>query len=152
MRRLGWICCVAVVVGCAKKEAAPAADTTAAAPPAPPMLTAADVAGKWHVRVMGEASDSVLVEYDMTATAGDTGWSIMLPKRPAMTPRVMFSGDSVILDNGPYESVLRKGLQVTTHSVNRLQGGELVGMTTAHYAVKSGDSAVMLRSRATRTP
>ena len=155
MRRLGWLCCVAVLAGCAKKEAAPAADTTAAlppAPPAPPMLTAADVAGKWHVRVMGETSDSVLVEYDMTATAGDTGWTIMLPKRKAMKPRVMFSGDSVVVDNGPYESVLRKGLQVTTHTVNRLQGGELVGMTTAHYAVKSGDSTVMLRNRGTRVP
>jgi hypothetical protein len=152
MRRLGLLCCAAVLVGCAKKEAAPAADTTAAVPPAPPMLTAADVAGKWHVRVMGEASDSVLVEYDMTATAADTGWTIMLPKRPPMTARVMFSGDSVMVDNGPYESVLKKGVQVTTHSVNRLVGGELVGLTTAHYAVKSGDSVVMLRSRGTRVP
>jgi hypothetical protein len=152
MRRIVLLCCAVVLVGCAKKETVPAADTTAAAPPAPPMLTPADVAGKWHVRVMGEASDSVLVEYDMTATAADTGWTVMLPKRPAMTPKVMFSGDSVIVDNGPYESVLHKGLMVTTHSVNRLQGGELVGMTTAHYAVKSGDSVVMLRSRGTRVP
>jgi hypothetical protein len=69
-----------------------------------------------------------------------------------MTPRVMFSGDSVVIDNGPHESVLRKGVQVTTHSVSRLQGGMLVGMTTAHYATASGDSVVMLRTRATRVP
>ena len=152
MRRLVLLCCAAVLVGCAKKEAEPAADTTAAAPPAPMMLTAADVAGKWHVVVMGEASDSVLTEYDMTATAADTGWVTMLPKRPNMTPTVMFSGDSVVLDMAPFESVLRKGVQVTTHTVGRLQGGMLVGTTTAHYATKSGDSVVMLRIRGTRVP
>lgn len=151
MRRLVLLCCAAVLVGCAKKEAEPAADTTAAAP-APMMLTAADVAGKWHAVVMGETSDSVLVEYDLVATAADTGWTMTLPNRPVMTPRVMFSGDSVVIDNGPYESVLRKGVQVTTHSVSRLQGGMLVGTTTAHYATQSGDSVVMLRTRATRVP
>ncbi|HEV8600043.1 MAG TPA: hypothetical protein VGQ69_11830 [Gemmatimonadales bacterium] len=152
MRRLVLLCCAAVLVGCAKKEAEPAADTTAAAPPAPAMLTAADVAGKWSVVVMPETSDSVVTQYEMTATTTDTGWVVMLPNRPAMTPRVMFSGDSVVVDMGPFESVLRKGVQVTTHSVSRLQGGLLVGMTTAHYATKSGDSVAMLRTRGTRVP
>ena len=151
MRRIGLLCCLAVLVGCAKGEEQPAADTTAAVP-APMMLTAADVAGKWHVRVMGETSDSVLTEYDMVATAADTGWTVMLTDRPAMTPRVMFSGDSVVMDMGPFESVLRTGVQVTTHSVSRLQGGELVGTTTAHYATTSGDSVVVLRTRAARVP
>ena len=152
MRRLVLLCCAAVLVGCAKKEAEPAADTTAAAP-APMMLTAADVAGKWHAVVMTETSDSVIVEYDLTATAADTGGVMQLPNRPAMTPtRVMFSGDSLVIEMGPYESVLRKGLQVTTRSVSRLQGGMLVGSTTAHYATASGDSVVMLRTRATRVP
>ena len=151
MRRLGLLCCAAVLVGCAKKESEPAADTTAAAP-APAMLMAADVAGKWHVVVMGETSDSVLTMYEMTATASDTGWKVMLPNRPTMTPTVMFSGDSVVVDMGPFESVLRKGVQVTTHGVSRLMGGELVGSTTAHYATKSGDSVVVLRSRGTRVP
>lgn len=151
MRRLVLLCCAAVLVGCAKKEAEPAADTTAAAP-APMMLTAADVAGKWHVVITAETSDSVLTEYDMTATAADTGWAVMLPNRPSMTPRVMFSGDSVVIDLGPFESVLRKGVQVTSHSVSRLQGGMLVGMTTAHYATTTGDSVVMLRTRGTRVP
>jgi len=115
------------------------------------MLTAADVAGTWHVRVMGEASDSVITEYDMTATAADTGWKVMLPKRPVMTPMVMFSGDSVVVDMGPFESVLRKGVQVTTHGVSRLAGGELVGTTVAHYS-KGADSVVTLRTRGTKTP
>jgi hypothetical protein len=154
MRRFVLLCCAAVLVGCAKKESTPAADTTAAAapapPPAPPALMMADLAGKWHVKVMPENSDSVLVEYDMTATADTAGWVVNLPKRKPMTPHVMVAGDSLVLDMGPYESVLRKGVQVTTHTVNRMQGGELVGMTMAHYS--KPDTTVMLRSRATKTP
>lgn len=151
MRRIGLLCCAAVLVGCAKKESAPAADTTAAAAPAaPPALTAADVAGKWHVKVMGETSDSVVTEYDMVAS--DSGFTVMLPNRPVMKPTTSFSGDSLITDMGPFESVLRKGVQVTTHGVMRMSGGELVGTTTAHYAVKTGDSVVVLRTRATRNP
>jgi len=152
MRRIVLICCAAVLVGCAKKEATPAADTTAVvAPPPPPVLNPADLAGNWHVKTMAANSDSVLVEYDMTATADTTGWVINLPKRKPITPHVMFSGDSVIVDAGPYESVLRKGVMVTTHGVSRLQGGELVGMTVAHYS-KGADTVVTLRTRGTKTP
>ena len=42
-------------------------------------------------------------------------------------------GDSIITDAGPYESVLRKGVQVNTRVVSRLRGDKLVGTTTAHY-------------------
>jgi hypothetical protein len=154
MRRLVLLCSAAVLVACAKKESTPAADTTAAAapapPPAPPPMNMADLAGKWHVKVMPMNSDSVLVEYDMTATADTAGWVVNLPKRKPMTPHVAVSGDSLMIDMGPYESVLRKGVQVTTHSVNRMQGGELMGMTMAHYM--KPDTTIMLRSRATKTP
>ena len=154
MRRIVLFCCVAVLAACAKKDATPAADTTAAAAPAPappPVLNPADLAGNWHVKVMPEASDSVVVEYDMTATADTAGWVVNLPKRKPMTPHVMFGGDSVVIDMGPYESVLRKGVQVTTHGVSRLVGGELVGVTIAHYS-KGADTVVTLRSRGTKTP
>ena len=53
-------------------------------------------------------------------------------------------------DAGPYESVLRKGVKVTTHSVFRLQDGKLVGTTVAHYAIKGADSVRNLRSEGTR--
>lgn len=151
MRRLVSLCCAAVLVSCSKGENQPAADSTALAPPAPPMLRLSDVAGKWHVRTMAETSDSVLVEYDMTATSDTTGWMIMLPNRPPMALRVMASGDSLVIESGPYESVLRKGVQVWTHGVSRLVGGELVGMTVAHYS-KGADSVVTLRTRGSRVP
>lgn len=153
MRRLVLLSCAAVLVGCSKQESQPAADTTAAVAAAPaPMLMMTDLVGKWHFSIMPETSDSVLAEYDLTATADPSGWVLMLPGRPAMTPTVMVSGDSVVTESGPYESILHKGVQVTTHGVLRMQGGELVGMTTAHYATKSGDSTVMLRTKGSKVP
>jgi hypothetical protein len=55
-----------------------------------------------------------------------------------------------VADAGPYESVLRKRLKVTTHSVFRLQEGKLVGTTAAHYTTKGADSVRNLRSEGTR--
>jgi hypothetical protein len=149
MRRIVLLCCAGLVLGCSKGEEQPAADTTAMGAPT---LMLSDVAGTWQIRVMGEMSDSVLTEYQMTATADPTTWVVTLPNRPPMTPTVTVSGDSIVMDMGPFESVLRAGVQVTTHSVARLQGGELVGTTTARYASASGDSVVTLRTRGTRAP
>ena len=59
-------------------------------------------------------------------------------------------GDSIVADASPYESVLQKGVKVTTHSVFRLQDGKLVGTTVAHYATKGADSVRNLRSEGTR--
>jgi len=63
---------------------------------------------------------------------------------------VDLAGDSIVADAGPYESALRKGVKVTTHSVFRLQDGKLVGTTVAHYATKGADSVLNLRSEGTR--
>ena len=150
MRRLVSVLSTVLLVACSKKEAAPAVDSTPAPPPAPPALTQADLAGKWHVKVMTEASDSVILEYDLTADS--TGWTMMFPgRKKAEKATVMLSGDSVIADAGPYESALRKGVMVTTHGVSRIQGGELVGVTVATYS-KGPDSVRTLRSRGTRVP
>ena len=151
MRRFGFLCCAVMVVACSKSDDQPAADTTAVAV-APAPLMASDLAGSWTVVTMPETSDSVLVTYQMTATADTSGWMVMLPNRPAMAARVWFGGDSVVMETGPYESVLRKGVQVSTHGVSRLQNGQLVGTTIARYTTRNADSVVMLRTRATRTP
>jgi hypothetical protein len=155
MRRLVLLGCAAMLVACSKAENKPAADTTAAVAPAPappPAVTMADVAGKWHVKVMTESSDSVILEYDLTADS-TMNWKAMFPKRTKPeTMHAMLSGDSIVTDAGPYSSALRKGQMVTTHAVARLQGGEMVGMTTAHYNTKKADSVVVLRFRGTKTP
>jgi len=154
MRRIVLCCCAVVLAGCNKpKEEKPAMEPAAAppeAPPAPAPLALADLAGKWTMRTMNATGDSTLVTFQMAATGDTTGWSFNFPKRKPVAIHVMAGGDSIVLDAGPYESVLRKGLQVTTHSVERLQDGKLVGMTTSHYATKGADSVRQLRVEGTR--
>src|ERR1043166_5235393 len=156
MRRFTLVCTIAVLAGCAKPESKPAADTTAAVAPVPPPppapISLADVAGKWNIKTMAETSDSVLVELTMTGTADTTGWVLNLPKRKPVPAHVMASGDSIMVDAGPYESVLRKGQQVTTHGVYRLRGGKLRGMPVAHYKTPKAHSVVRLRQEGTRAP
>ena len=67
-----------------------------------------------------------------------------------MPVRVTVSGDSIMTATGPYESVLRKGVQVTTDGVLRKQDGKLVGISTAHYRTAGADSVVRLRIEMTR--
>jgi hypothetical protein len=149
MRRLVVLGCVALVMGCSKQDAAPAADTMAVA--AAPTVNLADVAGTWDMKVMGLTSDSVVASGEIVATATTDGWMMNLPNRPPIPTRVSVSGDSIMIDAGPYESVLRPGTQVSTHTVTRLQGGRLVGTTLATYA--SGENPVVnLRMEATRKP
>lgn len=149
MRRLALLGCAVLLAGCSNREGTPAADTMAAAPAA--MLTAADVAGTWTVNTMREGSDSVIVTSEIMATTTTDGWTITLPNRPPVALRVQISGDSVMMEAGPYESVLRPGVQVSTATVSRLVDGKLVGMTTAHYSA-GPDSVVRLRTEGTRKP
>lgn len=156
MRRLMLSCCAIALVGCNKPKEEPAMESTAAAPEtpaAPAPIALADIAGKWSVRTMAESGDSTLVTYEMVASSDSSGWSLNFPKRKPVPVRIVaVEGDSIVTEAGPFESVLRKGIKVTTHSVNRLQDGKLVGTTTAHYATKDADSVRNLRFEGTRAP
>jgi len=163
MRNLAFYCCTAVLIGCSKGEQQQAKETmgdsaamTAAAPaptpPPPPAISLKDVAGKWEMKTMNENGDSTLVKYQLIAKADPSGWELHFPKRKPVQAHVTVDGDSIILDAGPYESVLRKGVQVTTHGVARLQDGKLVGTTVAHYATKGADSVLNLKLEGTRAP
>jgi hypothetical protein len=152
MSRAALLLVLPVMLACAKKEAPPA-DTSAmaaavdtAAAPAPP-----NYAGKWTVNVMPEGKDSIVLTYPLEATNDKTGWKMTLPGREMMTPRVIsVDNDSVVLENGPYQSVLRKNVMVSTHSAMHIEGDKLVGTTIAHYKTKGADSVVVLRTEATR--
>ncbi len=153
MRRLGLCCCVALLVGCDKPKEQPA-DTTAMSAPAPAPAAAsislADVAGKWTIRTMPEDADTTLITFELVAGADSSGWVFNFPKRKPVPVHVRASGDSIITEAGPYESVLRKGVQVTTNSVMRLQDGKLVGTTVAHYPKGGADSVRRLRMEGTK--
>jgi hypothetical protein len=156
MRRLVTACCAIALVACNKPKQEPPMESTAAAPEtpaAPAPIALADIAGKWSVRTMAESGDSTLVSYELVASGDTSGWSLNFPKRKPVPMRVVaVAGDSVVTEAGPFESVLRKGIKVTTNSVLRLQDGKLVGTTTAHYATSGADSVRNLRMEGTRAP
>jgi hypothetical protein len=157
VRRFAMCCCAVVLVGCSQSKDQPAMDEmadTTAAPAAPAPIALADVAGKWSVRLMPEGGDSTLLSYDMVATADTSGWAFNFPKRKPVPLRVVaVDGDSIVTEAGPFESNLRKGVQVTkSRTVSRLQDGKLVGTTTAHYATSGPDSVAQFRFEGTRAP
>lgn len=146
---------LALLAGCAKPEPQTAAkDTTAAAlgagATAAPISLAA-VAGKWNMQVTPETSDSVILSYELVISPDGSGWTLTFPNRPPVTGRMLTTaGDSIVVEAGPYESALRKGVQVSTHSVFRLQGADLVGTSVAHYSITGPDSVKSLRMHGTR--
>lgn len=150
MRRFVTVCSAIALVACGGgDDRADAADSTSAGP-APISLSA--VAGRWSVQGFNEAGDS-LVRYVLTATATTTGWTIVLPGRGDTIPvHVVVAGSAVTLHAGPYESVLRRGVQVQTEGTARLVGDSLVGTTIAHYSTTGADSVLRVRTVGTRIP
>lgn len=155
MRTIALYGSLILLAGCGKPDATVAKDTSTPAAPmgagAAPISLAA-VAGKWTMQTMSATSDTVLLTFQLEATADPAGWTITFPNRAPLAARPVADGDSIVADLGPYESALRKGVQVTTHTVYRLQGAELVGTGTARYSVQGPDSLLHLRMRGTRAP
>ncbi len=148
----------AVLAGCAKKDnaavdttsttASSTTSTTTTTAPAPVNL--ADIAGKWNMRSVPATGDTSVTTYVLAATATTSGWTITFPRRKPIPARITVAGDSILISAGPFSSVRRKGVQVTTDGVMRLQNGSLVGSTTAHYKVKTADSVLTLTTSGTR--
>lgn len=114
-------------------------------------IALADVAGTWKMRSVPTAgADTSPTLYTMTATGEAGGWKIVFANGLTVMPRVTAAGDSIVYDMGPYKSVRRKGVQVTTHGVLRKQGDMLAGTVIAHYIGGGPDSVMTLRSEGTR--
>jgi hypothetical protein len=155
MRGLASCCIALAMVGC--KPAEKPAETTVGEAPAkeeaPAAVSLADMAGTWKVRSTVEGSENTVVTYDMVVTPDSSGWTITFPNREPIPVRVVaVEGDSVVTEAGPFESALRKGVQVNTHVVSRLQDGKLVGTTVARYQVTGPDTVARLRFEGTRAP
>jgi hypothetical protein len=121
------------------------------APPAPAPISLSDVAGKYDFTGKNEAGDTTLVTYELNATADTTGWSITFPNRKPIPQRIIsVSGDSIVLEAGPYSSQIQKGVQVRTQTVYRLQNGKLVGRTVARYDTKGPDTLRIVISEGVR--
>jgi hypothetical protein len=152
--RLTKLAVLFLVVACTAQDKAKAPEAApAVAPPAEaPAFSLAAAAGTWDYVAKSATGDTVLVKAVLTATADPAGWTILLPGRPAQPIKLTISGDSVTTAVGPYESVLRKGVKVTTDGVLRMTNGKLVGTSMAHYTVKGPDSVRKLIIEATRKP
>jgi hypothetical protein len=148
---------VLTLAACAKKEE-PAKDTAAAMatpaptpPPAPAKtISLADVAGKWNFETRGDAPDTVVTKAVLVATADTSGWVMELPSGKKVATRVNVSGDSIMLRSDSYASMRRKGKQVWTEAVYRLENGKLVGTMVGHYANSGADSVLKLHSEGTK--
>lgn len=155
MRFLTLFSCLAVLTGCARSEQGTPRETeeSAAIQPATASISLADVAGKWKVRTTDEAGGNV-VESELTATSDTTGWTMQIPnnRKPIPVRVVAVAGDSIVTEAGPFESALRKGLQVHTRTVYRLQDGKMVGDVEARYKIKGTDSVAHRPLEGTRAP
>ena len=155
--RIAICCCAAVLAGCAKKDNA-AVDTSAMASSTASTTTTstsgavnlADVAGKWNMKAVPMSGDTTPTTYVLTATNTTGGWTITFPGRAPIPVKVTTDADSIMLQAGPFESVRRKGVQVTTFSVARLQSGVINGSTTAHYKTSRADSVLVLTTSGKR--
>lgn len=161
--RLAALCCAAAALAACAKSDKTIADTTST--PVTPVgaesqgtvatssIALADVAGTWKVHaVPTTGTDKTPTDYTLTATGEPTGWKVTFANGQTVTPTVTASGDSIIVDMGPFPSVRRKGMKVTTHSVTRKQGDMLVGTTVAHYDTKGADSVVTLTLEGKKAP
>ena len=154
------VCCALLLAACAKKDnaavdsssvSASSTSSSTMATPAPTPINLADVAGKWNMRaVPTSGTDTSATTYVLTATNSPTGWTITFPGGKPIPVQVVAAGDSIVV-TGNHGSVRRKGVQVMTVGTLRLQNGDLVGPTTAHYKVKTADSVLVLNVTGTRT-
>ena len=98
-------------------------------------------AGTWEGVAILESGDTVPTT--MVATDSRDGWTITLPDRDPMPLRVVSAeGDSLVLEMGPYESILREGVQVSVRQVIRMQGDAFTGTLVATYEGGEGASEV----------
>jgi glucose/arabinose dehydrogenase len=147
---------VLALAGCAKSE--PAKDTTPAmATPAPApepapakSISLAELAGKWNFETRGEGADSMVTKAVVIATADTSGWVMELPSGKKVANHVSVSGDSIMVRSEPYASMRRKGKQVWSEGVYRLENGKLVGTMIGHYANSGADSVLRFRSVGTK--
>jgi hypothetical protein len=113
-------------------------------------VSLSDFAGTWKVRVTDENGGNP-IEVELRATADTSGWTLTGPRRKPIPVRVVtVAGDSLVTEAGPFESFVRKGVQVRTRNVYRLQGDKLVGTTEATYKIGGRDSVAQRRSEGTR--
>ncbi len=133
----------------AATDSAAAAPVASAEPAAPAAKTVADFAGTWQMtsNVQGAAKP---VSSTLVSGTGNS-WTLTLEGRPAMQVQMSMSGDSLITQSPEYESVLRKGVKVTTRTAVVMSGETITGNMEAVYRTPKGEERVPGTITGTRT-
>lgn len=132
MRRFSALLVATGLVACGGGDYA--AEDAAEAEGMPAGIALAEVAGTWNLTGTFATEEPTVIEYSVVATDSETGWTLNLPNRDPIEIRiVVVDGDSIVGESGPFQSILRDGVMVTTRTVLRLQGDMLVGTLDATY-------------------
>jgi hypothetical protein len=118
-------------------DAAPAAEMDAM--PAAPTL--ADFAGTWQTVAMLEGTPEPVPAVLMGSPDG-MRWTMTLEDRDPLAMTVSMSGDSLISETEPYESVLRDGVMVRIRTAAVLREGRMVGTFLATYMTPDGNQVI----------
>jgi hypothetical protein len=111
---------------------------TAVSASAQKAITAKDLAGTWKIQAMIGPKDSV-VATNTTRNKSDGTATVQFPKRPPIESRTLtMGGDSVVSEVGPYQSILRPGVMVTTQTIAHVKGNDMTGTFVAVYS--TGDT------------
>jgi hypothetical protein len=157
MRLLAVLTC-AVIASCSRPEdrsvgAGTTTDTMEAAASGTAetgALSLNQIAGTWKVHSTDVGGGNP-IDTELRATADTSGWTLTGPDRKTYPVRVAaVGGDSIVTETGPRPSFVRKGLQVTTRTVYRLEGDKLMGTTESRFKIGGRDSVAHRRNEGTR--
>lgn len=139
--------------GGAKEAATDSSGVTATAmAPAPAAKTPASFAGTWQSEAKLEGVEKP-VPSTLSGSADGNTWTISLEGRPNIPAMASMSGDSLVLQSAEYESVLRKGVMVTTRTASVMSDNNmLMGNMTATYKTAAGSEVVKGTIMSTRKP
>lgn len=141
--------------GGAKEAATDSAGMTATAmamAPAPAAKTPASFAGTWATTATLEGVAKP-VPSTLVGSADGSTWTISLEGRPNVAAMASMSGDSLIVQSAEYESVLRKGVMVTTRVATVMSDSTmLMGNMMATYKTPKGEEVVKGTVMSTRAP
>jgi hypothetical protein len=139
-----------LLAACGGGQREEAAETPADTVAAAPSISLADIEGTWNMRYVPVSGDTTATTSQVRVTP--EGWTLLLPDRDPITATVTAAGDSLIVVEGPYESIRRAGTTVTISSVYRLAGDRLVGVVAARYGAGGADDMLVMLSEGTRAP
>jgi hypothetical protein len=158
MRVFAVLGCAMILISCSRPDdrsvgagtTTDTMETPAGAPAEATTVSLSDFAGTWKVRSTDEGGGTP-IETELRATADTSGWTLTGPDRKPRPVRVLaVGGDSIVTESGPFASFVRKGAQVTTRTVYRLQGDKLMGTTEARYKIGGRDSVGRRTSEGSR--